>query len=283
MLRSEVHTLSDADYGYICQLVYDTSGIVLDEGKREMVYRRLMRRTHELKLARFADYCTLLKRDAATELPHFTNAITTNLTRFFREPHHFDYLRETALPELLLRRSSQRGIDKRIRVWSSACSTGEEPYSAAISIAEAMGPRLAAWDVKILATDLDSSVVAQGKTGVYSYDRIKDLDEPTRRRWFRKGTGDHDGLVKVDRKLSGMVTFKALNLLREWPMSGPFDVIFCRNVLIYFDRKTQAALIPRFFELLRPGGILFLGHSENLPIRNGMFELLGKTTFKKPG
>jgi len=170
-----------------------------------------------------------------------------------------------------------------LRIWSSACSTGEEPYSTAITLLEALGSGINSWDARILATDLDSDVVATGKAGIYTEERIKDLNSSLKRRWFHRGTGDNQGYVKVDRELSNLVTFKSLNLLHDWPIQGPFDVIFCRNVLIYFDKATQVKLIPRYFDLLRPGGVLFLGHSENMPKEISKFEFLGKTIFRRPG
>lgn len=278
-VRAEQYSLSDKDFKFICQFVYDTCGIVLDERKREMIYRRLMRRTRELKIGSFPEYCQLLKVANSEEIPHFINAITTNLTSFFRESHHFDYLREQFLPDLIRSANGDKG---RLRIWSSASSTGEEPYSIAITLSEALGTALDQWDVRILATDLDSDVVAYGQQGIYKAERIDDLASDRQKRWFRKGSGDNAEQVKVATDLAAMITFKSLNLLHDWPMKGPFDVIFCRNVLIYFDKPTQEKLIPRFYELLRPGGILFLGHSESISVGNPGFEMLGKTIFKKP-
>lgn len=280
-VRSNKYTLSDREFSFICKLVYGSTGIVLGERKREMVYRRLMRRTRELGLDSFSDYCTLLKNDEASELPNFTNAITTNLTSFFRESHHFDYLRDVMLPEML-KQQRRESDGRRLRIWSSACSTGEEPYSAAITLLEAMGPEISSWDVRILATDLDSNVVATGSAGIYKQDRIKDLEPSMKREWFHKGSGKNLGFVRVDRRLSNLITFKTLNLLHDWPIHGPFDVIFCRNVMIYFDKETQYKLILRYFDLLRPGGVLFIGHSESMPKEIRQFEFLGKTIFRRP-
>lgn len=280
-VRSNKYTLSDREFSFICKLVYDSTGIVLDERKREMVYRRLMRRTRELRLDSFSDYCKLLKNEEALELPNFTNAITTNLTSFFRESHHFDYMRDVMLPDML-KQQRRESDGRRLRIWSSACSTGEEPYSTAITLLEAMGPEMSSWDARILATDLDSNVVATGNAGVYKEDRIKDLDSTLKRKWFHRGVGDNHGFVKVDKRMSNLITFKTLNLLHDWPMQGPFDVIFCRNVMIYFDKETQYKLILRYFDLLRPGGLLFLGHSESMPKEIKQFEFLGKTIFRRP-
>lgn len=281
-LGVEAQALSDKEFSFICKLVYDASGIVLDERKREMLYRRLRKRTKELSLASFSEYCVLLKNNGSVEMPSFINSITTNLTSFYREPHHFDFLAQKVIPRIVSQ--SRRSQDsKKLRIWSSACSTGEEAYSIAITLSETMGAELANWDARILATDLDSDVVATANSGVYASERIKDLDKAVRTRWFKYGTGENSDLVKVHPDLNSLITFKQLNLLHTWPFSGLFDVIFCRNVLIYFDKETQAKLIPRYFDLLKPGGILFLGHSESIAKGVSDFEFCGKTIFKKPG
>lgn len=275
--RGKQHSLSSKEFKFICKLVYDATGIVLDERKREMVYRRLMRRTRDLKLASFASYCQLLDDPNSGELPNFTNAITTNLTSFFRENHHFDYLRDTFIPEHI----SRFGHSRRLRIWSSASSTGEEPYSIAITLLQAFGSQASEWDMKILATDLDTEVLATGIEGVYKKDRIKDLPASNSKSWFKRGRGNNSDMVKVHPDLQQLITFKALNLLHDWPMRGPFDVIFCRNVLIYFDKPTQQKLVRRFHQMLRPGGLLMLGHSESLAKDDQLYRVLGRTIFEK--
>ncbi len=279
--RQEKHTLTDKEFRFLCQLVYKSSGIVLDERKREMVYRRLMRRTRELKVASFTEYCQLLKDNHNAEVDNFINAITTNLTSFFREKHHFDYLEQEFLPSVL--NKHRRSDDsKRLRIWSAACSTGEEPYSIAISLLSVLGNNSRSWDAKILATDIDSNVVATAQSGVYVDDRISDLDKTLAQKWFVKGTGNNEGFIRTHQNLQDIITFKQLNILHDWPMSGPFDVIFCRNVMIYFDKETQNRLLPRFYDILTPGGILFLGHSESIQKDSINFEFKGKTIFRKP-
>jgi chemotaxis protein methyltransferase CheR len=275
--RAEEHQLNDKEFKFICTLVYDTTGIVLDERKKEMVYRRLMRRTRELKIGSFSEYCQLLSLENSHELPDFINNITTNLTSFFREIHHFEYLAETFIPQHIKEFANSR----RLRIWSSACSTGEEPYSLAITLRKAMGSVINSWDTRILATDLDTEVLSKGKKGVYKTDRIKDLSPEICKRWFKNGSGDNEDNVKIDPSLADLITFKQLNLLHEWPVKGPFDVIMCRNVLIYFDKKTQKALVERFTELLRPGGLLILGHSESIAKSFGDLKLRGHTIFEK--
>ncbi len=279
--REGQYSLSESEFQFICELVYNSTGIVLDGRKREMLYRRLMRRTRELGLASFSEYCELLKQKDNDELPNFTNAITTNLTSFFRESHHFDYLTNEFIPELMNCNRRAEDAGRRLRIWSSASSTGEEAYSIAMTVMNAMGSSITDWDVRILATDLDSDVVEVGRGGVYKLERVRDLDIDLKRSWMTKGRGDNGGLVKMSQELMDLIVFKQLNLLHKWPISGPFDVIFCRNVLIYFDRETQEKLIPRFYDLLRPGGLLFLGHSESILKDNKNFESLGKTIYRK--
>lgn len=276
--RLEAHRLSDKEFRFICDLVYQATGIVLDERKREMVYRRLMRRTRSLKIASFSDYCELLASGCDNELPEFINSITTNLTSFFRENHHFDYLKNSFLPEHL----AKHGHSKRLRIWSAACSTGEEPYSLAVTLHEAMGSLLNSWDAKILATDLDTNVLATAIDGIYKDERIKDIPENYKKKWFKRGSGENSSQVKVAPKLQALITFKQLNLLHQWPIKGPFDIIMCRNVLIYFDKPTQQQLIARYYELIRPGGLLILGHSESLAKDDKHFDIVGRTIFKKP-
>ncbi|WP_317931041.1 protein-glutamate O-methyltransferase [Halioxenophilus sp. WMMB6] len=275
--RAEQYSLNAKQFKTLCTMVYDMTGIVLADSKQEMVYRRLMRRIRELKIASFSLYFDLLQSNESDELRHFVNAITTNLTSFFRECHHFDYLKESFLPSHL----TSQGANSRLRIWSTACSTGEEPYSIAITLADFFGGKLSGWDAKILATDIDTNVLAKAKAGVYSADRVGNIEPEIVRRWFLKSKNKSTTEVKVSTALQSLITFKPLNLIGTWPMCGPFDVIFCRNVLIYFDKTTQQALLHRFVEMLRPGGVLMLGHSES--VAKGYEQLLavGKTTFIK--
>jgi len=240
-----------------------------------MVYSRLSRRLRSLEIDRFSDYCSLVEGGDDAELIKFTNAITTNLTAFFREDHHFQYLAKTLIPEL-----TKSNSDKRIRIWSAGCSTGEEPYSLAIAMKEAI-PSIDSWDVKILATDLDSDVLNTAKNGIYNSDRIDGLSSGRKKKWFLKGKGDNAGTVRVRPELQDLITFKQLNLLREWPTKGPFDFIFCRNVVIYFDKDTQKVLFDRYANVLKSGAHLFIGHSESLFKVSDRFNLLGQTIYNK--
>lgn len=280
--REQLMRLSDSDFKFICQFVYDNTGIVLNDSKKEMLYRRLTRIVREKKLSSFTEYCSLLREQGKQETDFFINAITTNLTSFFRENHHFQYLKNHEFPAWL--NNKQKGDNglKRLRIWSSACSTGEEAYSIAITLLESMGSYLSGWDAKILATDIDSNVLAKGKNGIYDESRIDEIPVRIKQTYFYQGTGINDRSVKVNEKLKEIITFKQLNLLHEWPMKGPFDAIFCRNVIIYFDKKTQQDLFQRYYEMLAPGGLLFLGHSENLGTYQKYFENVGRTIFRKP-
>ena len=277
--RDKSFSLTDTDFNFICQYVYDCAGIVLNHSKREMVYRRLTRIIRERKLPTFSAYCKLLKTQPEEEQSYFINAITTNLTSFFREQHHFDYMTQYEIPRLV---AANKNNGRRIRIWSSASSTGEEPYSIAITLLEAMKEKLNTWNVKILATDIDSNVLATAKTGVYDQRRIEDVPLKYKKKYFQHGTNDNADKVKVDVELQKLITFKQLNLLHDWPMKGPLDIIFCRNVIIYFDKETQQSLFERYYDLLAPGGLLMLGHSESLGQYNQYFDNVGRTIFRKP-
>jgi chemotaxis protein methyltransferase CheR len=280
--RDQAMQLSKDDFKFVCQFVYDNTGIVLNDSKREMLYRRLTRIVRERKLQSFGEYCQLLRDQGEKEKDFFINAITTNLTSFFRENHHFEYLTTEEIPTLLSNKRVNSHGKKRLRVWSSASSTGEEVYSIAITLFEAMQDDLPHWDLKILATDIDSNVLAKGKAGIYDAARIEDLSQRLKQKYFFQGTGTNSQHVKVHKKLRNLITFKQLNLLHEWPIKGPFDVIFCRNVIIYFDKKTQQDLFARYYDILAPGGLLFLGHSENLGNYQQYFSNVGRTIFRKP-
>ena len=268
--------LTDAQFHRIRALVREHTGISLSDAKRQLVYGRLSRRLRALKLDSFGEYLELLEHGIASELEEFTNAITTNLTSFFREPHHFEFLASDVVPEIVARDDGAR----RARIWCCAASTGEEPYSIAIMLREA-APVLTGFDVKVLATDLDSAVLATGAAGIYNADRLKTVSGARASRFFRKGTGAHAGKFRVQDELRNLITFKQLNLMHEWPMRGPFDAIFCRNVIIYFDKETQRALFERMAAMQRPGDYLFLGHSESLYRVSDKYELVGRTIYRR--
>jgi chemotaxis protein methyltransferase CheR len=268
--------LSDAEFNRLRELVREHTGISLADSKRQLVYGRLARRLRALKLSSFSEYIKLVERGEGAELEEFTNAVTTNLTSFFREPHHFDFLAQQVLPGVAARASGTR----RLRLWCCAASTGEEPYSIAMVLREAQS-LLAGWDVKLLATDLDSNVLAHGKAGVYLAERFKSVSGRRLSKFFSDHPGGEAGSMSASDELRDLITFKQLNLMNEWPMKGPFDAIFCRNVIIYFDKETQRALFERMAHLQRPGDFLFLGHSESLYRVSDRYELIGRTIYRR--
>ncbi|MGB6308078.1 MAG: protein-glutamate O-methyltransferase CheR [Steroidobacteraceae bacterium] len=267
--------LTDSEFKRLRELVHARTGIALSEAKRELVYGRLARRLRKLKLASFAEYCALVERADSEELQELTNAITTNLTSFFRENYHFEQLAADALPQVEARRSAAR----RMRLWSAGCSTGEEPYSLAVVMREALA-HLSGWDVKLLATDIDSKVVATAAEGIYTEDRFKGVSAQRLKSWFPQAAG-RPGHLEASADLKALITFRQLNLLDTWPMKGPFDIIFCRNVVIYFDKATQRRLFDRMADMQEPGGWLFIGHSENLHNVTSRYKLVGRTVYRR--
>ena len=268
----------DADFDFIARVANEKTGIQLGKHKRDMIYSRIVRRIRLLKLKTFSEYCEYLNSHPEEEMTNFTNAITTNLTSFFREEHHFDFLKDTVVPEI----KSKNAVSKKLRVWSAGCSTGEEPYSLAMTFHRAFSDALG-WDIKILATDLDTNVVSHGKTGVYVPDRVEGLSTSILKKNFNvvvpaSGRGD---AYEVSPHLKRYITFNRLNLLGDWPMKGKFDVIFCRNVVIYFNKDAQRILFDRYAEMLKPNGYLFIGHSETLHGVTSRFESLGRTIYRK--
>ncbi|MCP1314938.1 MULTISPECIES: CheR family methyltransferase [unclassified Halomonas] len=260
--------LTDADFLRIRELIYQRAGIVLAEHKREMVYSRLARRLRHHGLTRFTDYLTRLERQPdAREWEAFTNALTTNLTAFFREAHHFPLLAEHV-----------RHATGPVNIWCSAASTGEEPYSIAMTLLETLGGRAA--NARIVATDIDTDALAKAQAGIYPQEQVRKLDEARVKRFFQKGTGSHAGLARVRPEVMAMVEFLPLNLLApSWPVKGPFDAIFCRNIMIYFDKQTQTAILKRFAPLMKRDGLLFAGHSENFSYISNAFKLRGQTVY----
>ncbi|AXQ28218.1 chemotaxis protein CheR [Solimonas sp. K1W22B-7] len=260
-----------SDFERVRALIHGRAGISLAPAKRDMVYSRLVRRLRALHLDSFGDYLARLDDPDNPEWEAFTNALTTNLTAFFREPHHFEILAGHL-------RLQSRG--ETLRLWSSASSTGEEPYSMAMAAIEAFGRDDP--PVRILATDVDTQVLAAAERGVYPIERIEKLDEERRRRFFSRGTGSMEGYCRVAEPLRRLVSFRPLNLLAErWPMRGPFHGIFCRNVMIYFDKPTQHRLLARLTPLLTPDGLLFAGHSESFFHAADVVTPCGRTVYRR--
>jgi chemotaxis protein methyltransferase CheR len=273
--RTREFEFSRADFLVLRDMVKKLAGIDLADSKEDMVYSRISRRLRSLGLRTFAQYCELLESGDSSELAEFCNAMTTNLTAFFREGHHFDYLRSHVLAPRLAGPKAAR----RVRIWSAGCSSGEEAYSIAMTVCETI-PDRRGWDVKILATDIDSRMLALAKQGSYSQDRVKGLTSERLARFFENAPGEQR-LFSIKPEVARLVTFKQLNLMHDWPMSGPFDAIVCRNVVIYFDKHTQRQLFARMAQLQRRDDLLFLGHSETLFKVSTDYELIGKTVYRR--
>ena len=246
------------DFRHIAQTLHAHAGIALSEGKAALVYSRLAKRLRLLGLRSFRDYCALIEGvEGVDERQAMTAALTTNVTRFYREPHHFDHLRDQVMPELAARARA----GGRVRLWSAACSNGQEPYSMALTVLDVL-PEAADLDVRILATDIDPNMVAEGAAGIYS-DELLSPVPASGRKHFEPVAG-RPGLFSADATLRRLVAFRELNLIGDWPMRGRFDVIFCRNVVIYFDDATQEMVWSRFTPMMAPGATLYIGHSERV-------------------
>lgn len=258
---------TEQDFEKVRKLIYDYAGIALSPTKHDMVYGRLARRLRALGLSTFQQYLQILERGNSKEFELFTNSLTTNLTSFFREAHHFDMLRQH-----LTENKSQGSFS----IWCSASSTGEEPYSIAISACEAFDSLRP--PVKIIATDLDTNVLETAKNAIYNGEEVQKLAPQRVQRYFNKLA---DGRYAVKQELRDMIVYRRLNLVEaNWMIRGPFDAIFCRNVMIYFDKPTQLKILQRFAPLMRATGLLFVGHSENLYHASDIFKLRGKTVYE---
>jgi chemotaxis protein methyltransferase CheR len=263
--------LSEREFSRIKSRVYKVAGISLSDAKRTLVVSRLSKIVRALGLTSFDDYVDHLEKGASSkEGQDFVNALTTNLTRFYREDHHFDHLRDY-VGALIAKRP--RGT--KLRIWSAGCSTGQEPYTIAMDLLAAH-PELKRWDFKILATDIDTAVIAKASLGVYPENELAGLS-PERARLLERQEG---GTIRVPTAARELIAFKPLNLIADWPMKGPFDAIFCRNVAIYFDKPTQGMVFTRLGKLLAPEAFLYIGHSENLGTGGDGLRLVGKTIYQ---
>jgi len=274
-LQPQAHTrefaFTNGDFQRISKLIYEHAGISLAPTKQEMVYSRLARRLRVHGLSTFSDYLVLLDHRDSEEWESFVNALTTNLTSFFREPHHF-----AELTRFLERHQPSNAA---VNIWCSAASTGEEPYSLAMTAVDAYGSFTP--PVTVVATDLDTSALEKAAAGIYSDERVAKLRHDQLQRFFVKGTGTRAGSVRVRKELRDLVTFRQLNLLdTQWPVRGPFDAIFCRNVMIYFDKSTQRKVLEKFAPLLAHDGLLFAGHSESFLHSADLFHLRGNTVYE---
>ncbi|MDD2881939.1 MAG: methyltransferase [Rhodoferax sp.] len=261
---------TDADFDRVQTLIYQRAGISLHDGKHAMVYSRLSRRLRDTGHQSFKAYLSWLENNDGPEWQEFVNALTTNLTSFFREHHHFEIFNE------LLKSNRSHGA---WRVWCSAASTGEEPYSILMTAIEALGanPQL-----KLMASDIDSKVLATAAQGVYRHENLKNVSESQFQKFFLRGKAGNSGMVRIKPELQRLVEFIMVNLVRDdWPFREPFDVVFCRNVMIYFDAPTQRKVLERIHRVMVPGGLLFVGHAENFSESRDLFVLKGKTVYER--
>lgn len=276
MLTPSKYGFDEQHFAQLRELVYTHTGIKLEETKRELVHRRFSPRLKELKMESFSDYIALVKSGDKDELVKFSNAITTNLTSFFRENHHFDFLKNECFPQLRERNRSS----KKIRIWSAGCSTGPEPYSVAMVLREAI-PDIDRWDAKILATDIDTQCLSTSAQGHYSEKVVETVSEERKNRWFTKTNVDGEQVYVPKDELKSLITFNPLNLLQPFPFKGNFDVIICRNVFIYFDKPTQQKIIAKFAEHQNLDDYLVVGHSENLSKVTSNYHLVGQTVYQR--
>ncbi|CAA7618773.1 protein-glutamate O-methyltransferase CheR [Magnetospirillum sp. SS-4] len=268
--------LGDREFRFLATFLSRETGIVLSAHKRQMVCGRLVKRLRALGMRDFSEYCDMLNGPGAhAEIEHLVNAITTNITNFFREPHHFDHLRR----EVLEPRLTQIPRRPRLRIWSAGCSSGQEPYCIAMMVAETLKPP-EAWDALILATDIDTNMLSRGAAGIYTTETAEQIPETYRKRFVRRIANDPDHVQMAD-ELRRLIRFKRLNLHETWPMKGSFDAIFCRNVAIYFDKPTQRNLFNRYADMLVIGGMLYLGHAESLIGLTDRFEVSDKTVYRR--
>jgi chemotaxis protein methyltransferase CheR len=270
---------SDADFRKLAEFTYRHTGIALSDSKRDLVYNRLSRRLRALGLSSFREYQEYLEGvDGHDEKERFINSVSTNHTRFFREAHHFVHFRtHVAMPFAHAHRGSGSG---RLRIWSAGCSTGEEPYSIALVLTAEIASA-ARRDIRILATDIDTEVLAKGAHGEYSANALQEIPPEYRGCFEDGGTGGSGRRIVIAEAQRSLITFRQLNLIESWPVKGPFDAIFCRNVMIYFDNETKKQLIERFTKLIKPGGWLYIGHSESLIGAHPGLDLVGRTIYRR--
>ena len=266
--QREFH-FTEADFQRVRKLIYEHAGINLSDAKKDMVYSRLGRRLRATGLTTFREYLGLLENNDEEEWEAFVNSLTTNLTSFFREPHHFPLLAEH------IQKVKHR---RPIELWCSAASTGEEPYTMAMTMVDLFGSYTP--PVHILATDLDTHVLKKAQAGIYPLERVEKLSPDILKRFFLKGTGSNAGYVQVRKELRDMITFRQLNLLdASWPIRGPFEAVFCRNVMIYFDKPTQYKILQKFVPVMHSDALLFAGHSESFQHAADLFHIRGRTVY----
>lgn len=279
-MASGEYPLTRRDLNEIAAMIYADAGIALNDSKASLVYSRLSKHIRNLGLRGFREYCALVSsQEGAAARREMLSHLTTNFTRFFRENHHFDHLRTEVLPGLINRAKA----GGRVRIWSAACSDGQEPYSIALTVLSLM-PNAADYDFRILATDIDPKILALARAGAYDETALETVSPAMRKQWFRDVDVGGRRKFQVDDRVKKLITFNELNLMAQWPIKGPFDVIFCRNVVIYFDEPTQVKIWSRFAGLLPEGGHLYIGHSERVSgDPKNLFDNIGITTYKYTG
>lgn len=279
-LASGEYPLTRRDLSEIAAMIYADAGIYLNETKASLVYSRLSKHIRQLGLKGFRDYCALVSSPTgAGPRREMLSHLTTNFTRFFRENHHFDHLKSDVLPELLAR--ARNG--GRVRIWSAACSDGQEPYSIALTVLSLM-PNAADYDFRILATDIDPKILAIARAGAYDATALETVNPAMRKQFFRETDAGGRQKWQIDDRVKKLITFNELNLMAQWPFKGPFDVIFCRNVVIYFDEPTQVKIWSRFAGMLGDAGHLYIGHSERVSGEaKAQFDNIGITTYRYNG
>lgn len=271
------YPLTRRDLSEIAAMIYSDAGIALNETKASLVYSRLSKRLRQIGMRSFRDYCAFVgSSDGVAERREMLSSLTTNFTRFYRENHHFEHLRKDVLPDLITRARA----GGRVRIWSAGCSDGQEPYSIALLVLQCF-PEAASLDFKILASDIDPKILALARAGIYDDTALESVDPAIRKQLFSKVS---DRKFRIDDRVKALITFRELNLMSAWPFRGPFDVIFCRNVVIYFDEPTQARIWTRYAEMLPVGGVLYIGHSERLwGEAKERFDSAGITTYRYRG
>lgn len=280
VLASGEYPLTRRDLNEIAAMIYSDAGIALNDSKASLVYSRLSKHIRNLGLSGFRAYCQLVaSQEGAGERREMLSHLTTNFTRFFRENHHFEHLRDEVLPGLVQRAKS----GGRVRIWSAASSDGQEPYSIALTVFQAF-PNVLDYDFKILATDIDPKILAIARQGAYDEQALETVSPAIRKQWFKEVEINGRRKFQVDERLKRLITYNELNLMAQWPFKGKFDVIFCRNVVIYFDEPTQMRIWTRFSDLLPVGGHLYIGHSERVSgDSKNDFDNIGITTYRYLG
>jgi chemotaxis protein methyltransferase CheR len=262
------------EFGEIAAVLRGDTGIALSAGRASLVYSRLVKRLRVLGLNSFKDYCALIADESSGERVHMIAALTTNVTRFFREAHHFEHFKTHILGDLI--KDARRG--RSVRLWSAGCSSGEEPYSIALTILD-MAPDAHRLDIKVLATDIDTEILQRARRGVYSADATAPIPSSLRQRWMREASATGEPAWQAGEEMRRLVSYRTLNLLDEWPMKRKLDAVFCRNVVIYFEEELRESLWPRFAAVMSPRAFLYLGHSERIADPEGPFTVAGMTTY----